>query len=330
VPHPFATTNEEDEAMVCDYSDQPPAAQATPAASPDDRWIAWSPGDRGDIGYGQIVIVAARWILVMAGLLLALWNPISLGALRVQLAVILVLAIANFALHAQFLMRRPTLAIVTYIASAADLALIGLLVLADSGLKSNLFVFYFPAMLAVSVTFAPRITAQFASAMLVSYALIGLASIGPLATVEANLQELLTRLLMLAAVAVCGAFYWRGERERRRPTMSSGAVSPRMPPRPLLRPGSPDLGPLGDHRRSDPCPLEFDDHRYPDCQFPGVWRSRRSTFLAWPPPARATGQSLPAPRRGATGCRDRHKSECWSGPGDLVSTAHCLSFTIRC
>ena len=34
-------------------------------------------GDEDDLAYGQIVIVAARWILVTAGLVLALWRRLQ-------------------------------------------------------------------------------------------------------------------------------------------------------------------------------------------------------------------------------------------------------------
>ena len=59
-----------------------------------------------DLAQGQIVIVSARWILVIAGLVLTLWAPDKIGTLRIQLMVLLILAVANFYLHAQLLMRK--------------------------------------------------------------------------------------------------------------------------------------------------------------------------------------------------------------------------------
>jgi hypothetical protein len=173
-----------------------------PAAPPD------------DLASGQVVIIAARWILALTGLLLALWSPESVGELRVQILVILFLAVANFYLQAQVLRRRPVLEPVAYAASAADLAIITLLVIANGGFRSDLYVFYFPALLAISVTFATTMTLAFAGGAMALYALVGLVSLG--VDGEAGLQALLTRLLMLAAVAVCGNAYWRIEGERRR------------------------------------------------------------------------------------------------------------------
>ena len=60
-----------------------------------------------DLAHGQIVIVTFRWIMVAAGFVFALWNPEPVAELRVQILVILALAVANFYLHAQVLRRRP-------------------------------------------------------------------------------------------------------------------------------------------------------------------------------------------------------------------------------
>jgi hypothetical protein len=60
-----------------------------------------------DLAHGQVVIVAARWILVGSGILLALWSPGSLAELRLQIAVLLVLAAGNFYLHTRVLMGQP-------------------------------------------------------------------------------------------------------------------------------------------------------------------------------------------------------------------------------
>ena len=60
-----------------------------------------------DLAHGQVVIIAARWVLVVAGLILALWDPAPIAELRFQIVFILGLAMVNFYLQAQVLMRRP-------------------------------------------------------------------------------------------------------------------------------------------------------------------------------------------------------------------------------
>jgi hypothetical protein len=163
-----------------------------------------------------MVIIAARWMLVGAGLLLALWNPEALtnpdamGDLRIQVTLILGLAVANFFLHAQVLMRKPVLAPVAYAASAADIAVISLVVVVNGGFDADPFVFYFPAVLALSVAFRTKVAFTFAGAAIAIYGLISLGT-----TTSDDGAVLITRMLMIAAVAVCGNVYWRTERDRR-------------------------------------------------------------------------------------------------------------------
>jgi hypothetical protein len=165
-----------------------------------------------ELAYGQIVIVTMRWSLVLAGLLLTLWNPDPLGKLRVQIIVILMLAIANFYLQAQLLMRRPVIDQIVYSASAADLAVITVLILNGGGYDSGLYVFYFPAILAFSVAFSTQMTTLYVAVVLFFYALISLFTPG---VSEDQIQIILSRLIMIAAVAFCGNLFWRIERDRR-------------------------------------------------------------------------------------------------------------------
>ncbi len=164
-----------------------------------------------ELAYGQVVIVTARWILVLAGLLLALWNPSPINELRIQLFVLLLLAFGNFYLHAQLLMRRPTLAAVAYAASAADVVIITILVITNGGFKSGLFIFYFPALLALSVAFPTLMTFFYTATVTGFYFLISVATTSQLD----DFQLILTRLIIFAAVAFCGNLYWRIERGRR-------------------------------------------------------------------------------------------------------------------
>ena len=167
--------------------------------------------ETADLAYGQMVIITARWMLVGAGFILTLWNPDAIGELRVQIALILALAGANFFLHSQVLMKRPVLVPVVYAASAADIVVISLIVIAAGGFETGLFVFYFPAVLAFSVAFRTEMTAIYATAAIAIYGLISVAGVS-----GDDGATLVTRMAMLAAVAVCGNIYYRNERDRRR------------------------------------------------------------------------------------------------------------------
>jgi hypothetical protein len=90
-------------------------------------------------------------------------------------------------------------------------AVVTLLVLIQGGVESNLFVFYFPALLVFAVAFSAGATAAFAGGTLGAYAVIALAT----SASETDVQTVGVRLLMLAGVAVCGAVYRQIEAERR-------------------------------------------------------------------------------------------------------------------
>jgi hypothetical protein len=167
-------------------------------------------GGAEDLALGQGVIVAARWLLVASGLGLAVIAPPSAGTLRTQVLLILALAVCNFALQAQLLRRRRTLAAVAYAASAADIAIITALVVAAGGFGSGLYVFYFPAVLALSVAFPLALTVGYVAAVLA--ATLGVAWLTMPAGAE---PDLLIRCLMIAAVALCGVVYADIERRRR-------------------------------------------------------------------------------------------------------------------
>ena len=165
-----------------------------------------------DLHHGQIVVIAARWMLVGAGLLLALWNPAAVPELKVQLMLILGLAVANFFLHSRVLMGRQVMPAVAYMASAVDIGVISMIIAVGGGFESGAYVFYFPALLALSVAYRTEVTFVFTGAAMVLYGLI--ASAGILGAEDG--ATVVTRLLILAAVAVCGNVFYRTERDRRK------------------------------------------------------------------------------------------------------------------
>lgn len=168
--------------------------------------------DASELAYGQTVIVTARWILVVTGLFLILWNPDPLFNLRFQVLTIIMLALMNFYLQAQILTGRKTLTPVVYAASVVDFLVITLLIWLNGGFESNTYVFYFPAILAISVAFDSAITIGFVGSAASLYFLLCLAT-GAITT--DNLPVLIARVLMMIAIAFCGNLYWRIERNRR-------------------------------------------------------------------------------------------------------------------
>ena len=175
------------------------------------RWMDGA-NQAEDLRYGQRVIIAARWILIATGLVLVLWSPAPLMDLRIQLALVVGLAVANFWLTAQVLMRSPVLTEVVYALSAADIAVISMIIATQDGFASNNYVFLFPAVLAMSVAFQPSMVVLFTGAAVGAYGLMVLTTSGEVLSAEV----VLIRVAMLAAVAVCGTVFRRVERENRR------------------------------------------------------------------------------------------------------------------
>jgi len=196
-----------------------PAVQA--AGSPPVRRHKDAPPARGlssfvgtvrseDLAFGQTVLVWARWILIGTGLVLSFWSPTDLFILQVQLAAIIALAFGNFYLHVQLLRGHPAIDNVVYAASVGDIVVVTAMVLAQGGFQSPVFIFYFAAVVGISVAFPTVLTAGYTAVVLGVYGMICLAT----ASAD-DYPAVFTRLLMIAAVAICGNLFARNESHRR-------------------------------------------------------------------------------------------------------------------
>jgi hypothetical protein len=169
-----------------------------------------------DLAFGQYLVVTARWILVAAGFILTVWvtgqdTPQVRQQVVYSFVVLAALAFGNFLLNMQLLKKRPTLDVVAYAASAADLVVITILIAVQGGFSSNVYVFYFPALLAISVAFPRPAAVVYTAAAMFAYWSVCL----PLVAAS-DQQTMVTRLVMLAAVAFCGQLYFQIESDRRR------------------------------------------------------------------------------------------------------------------
>ncbi len=164
-----------------------------------------------DLLHGQVVIIVARWILVLTGLILAMWNPASLLELRIEILVLLCLAVVNFYLHLHLIVKRHSQPLIVYAASAVDLAIVTLLILIQGGYDSHLYIFYFPAVLGYALSFPRVLTALYTVGAITAYAFIGAATVHS----AAGLQDLVVRMIMLVGIAACGSLYLGIEADRR-------------------------------------------------------------------------------------------------------------------
>ena len=163
-----------------------------------------------DLVFGQTVLVWARWILIGTGLVLSFWTPSDLLTLQVQLAAIVALAFGNFYLHVQLLRGHAAIDQVVYGASLADILVVTALVLVQGGYISPVFVFYFAAVVGISVAFPTRLTAAYTALVVGIYGVVCLVTAAP-----DDYPAVFTRLLMIGAIAVCGNLFARNEAHRR-------------------------------------------------------------------------------------------------------------------
>lgn len=167
-----------------------------------------------DLTEGQPVIIAVRWVMIATGLILAIWNVTDMGELRLQIVALLLLALTNFYLQAQLLMKRQVNPLIVYGASAMDMLMITVLVLYQGGYDSSIFIFYLPAIAAFAVAFPRGLTALFTAAVVAAYGLIAVN------TLEHETNIIVVRLIMIVAVAVCGSAYLQLEHKRRSQSMA--------------------------------------------------------------------------------------------------------------
>ncbi len=167
---------------------------------------------------GQMLLVIARWVLVVAGLSLVLWNPGPLDDMRFKILFLLLLSAGNFFLGTQILRKKGTMDLVVYGASLADLGVISLIIITENGFSSPTYIFYYPAILAISVAFPTLEMFAFTGGAVTIYGMLSLFSM-PLN--EGNFQTLMTRVLMMLAVAVIGNLYRRMEQKRQHAVSAS-------------------------------------------------------------------------------------------------------------
>ena len=135
-------------------------------------WLSLGEAEETQAPRGEIVLVLARWVLIVVGMGLTLNAPSDLADLQVTIVGILALALVNFWLHTNLVMQRRSSHEVLYWTSAADIAVITAVVAISGGFDSYAFVFYFPAILTFSLVFPFRITAYLTGAMACFYAAI--------------------------------------------------------------------------------------------------------------------------------------------------------------
>src|SRR5688572_17926393 len=163
-----------------------------------------------DVYFGQVVLIWARWFVILAAAILALWTSNSTGELATRSLLVVGLMGVNFFLHGRSLMEKPANTRLLIASSAIDLAIVGGIVAAwgDAGLASELYILYYPLLFGFALVFAPRTAITYALAALGSYTAICLLADPGIITDTADAKVLVQRLITMAATAGLGTYYW--------------------------------------------------------------------------------------------------------------------------
>ena len=189
-----------------------------------------------DIYFGQLVMIWARWFLIAAGVILALWNVDDSGEAVLAILPVVGLVGLNFYLHGRYLAQRPANPLLITLASLLDIGVITVVVVGwsgQTGLVSPFFILYYPVLLAFAFVMPARSTTVYTVATLAAY--VGAVLVVQLVVLDAasldiaEVKRLAVRLITLASMGGLGAYYWRIQRSRRPaaspPKSGSEAVS---------------------------------------------------------------------------------------------------------
>lgn len=181
-----------------------------------------------DIFFGQLVIIYARWFVIVAMVILALWSTSSVNQLIGAVIFIVPLMAINFFVHGRYLMEKPVNKMLLTLLSAVDILVITLLIFfwpTDPGLKSQFYIFYYPIIMAYAFVTVPRDSAIYTIFALVLYSAACIIRDPDLVLSSLWLERLTIRLITMAAMGLLGAYYWRIQRSRMRET-----VAPQLDP----------------------------------------------------------------------------------------------------
>jgi len=181
-----------------------------------------------DIFFGQLVIIYARWFVIVAMVILALWSTSSVSQLVGAVFFIVPLMAINFFVHGRYLMEQPANKLLLTVLSGVDILVVTLLILfwpEDRGLLNQFYIFYYPFILAFAFVSLARNSIIYTAFTLVLYTAACLVT-GPTMLLDSLWLERLTiRLITMAAMGLLGAYYWRIQRSRLR-----AEISPELDP----------------------------------------------------------------------------------------------------
>lgn len=182
-----------------------------------------------DIYFGQVVIIWARWFVIITGVIAILWTSADTSELTLAVLMVVPLIAINFFVHGRYLMERPINQNLLLGLSLVDVIVVTIIVLfwqEPNGYLSPYFIFYYPFLLAVAFVFTARISIPYTLLTLILYSIACLVIDPGMVNDSYLIEGLIVRLITLGAMGGLGAFYWRIQRERRRAVAGQRKVAP--------------------------------------------------------------------------------------------------------
>jgi hypothetical protein len=173
-----------------------------------------------DVYFGQLVAIWARWFLVVAGIVLALWSDGTASDLAWGVVPVMALMGVNIFLHSRYIGGKPVNAGAVLVASVIDIAAITAVVAlwsGQTGLLSQFFVLYYPVLLALAFVLPRAVSFPFTVVTIGLYTLVCVlagAAGGDAVNTTVELKALVMRDVTMASMTVLGAYYWRMQRSR--------------------------------------------------------------------------------------------------------------------
>lgn len=172
-----------------------------------------------DVFFGQVVMIFARWFVILGGMILVLWSATTVQELSSTVPFVVALMAMNFFVHGRYLLERPANRTLLIALSFLDLAIItGIISIwkGQVGLRSEFFAFYYPVLAAFAFVFPPKLSLAFAATALGAYTAVVFLSDPALAYRPVDLEVFAVRLITMATMTALGTYYWRVQRNRRR------------------------------------------------------------------------------------------------------------------
>jgi hypothetical protein len=183
-----------------------------------------------DIFFGQLVLILARWVLILTAAAHMLWGASDQAALVVGMLPLVAMMGLNFYVHGRYLMERPVNPVFLMTASIVDMAFVTLMIVLTPGPRgfgSPLFVLSYPLLLAAAFVYPRWFTGAYLLGAMAGYVGACLATSAPFLEDGRQLEVLVQRLTVAATMAGLGTYYWRIQR-RRRAVLSPASRGPRV------------------------------------------------------------------------------------------------------